>query len=418
LNELNVSGNSLTDVSLGQTALEALDLSQNRLRTMPAVQSALKNLVLDFNRISELKFRSRTLQSLRIQLNIVTDVSLECKLPHLMWLDITRNRLAMLPDLSGLTPALRVLHCGDNFLTEWPALPVGVQEVDIHGNRLKSLPELWRLSPELRTIDVSHNQLQEIPRLPLALTSLDMRSNRVRSMVPGTYPNLRWLVAEGNEFRELPELREIRVEEYFMASNRLQAIDPARLYRGVRRLELAENEIAAIPPELLSFESLTRLVLNHNRITGIPEEVRGSSLEVLHVTWNPLETLPAIWPLSLKSFFCGYCGIAAIPDHFVALPSFRGAGRARKPPRKIAPRAAGDDVAAVAERFPGVPGVRRIIEGIGLVVQRFDGRACVCLPGNGGPGPLSQPAGGNPSVSRWKPAPAESGSQLLHAEVY
>ena len=63
----------------------------------------------------------------------------------------------------------------------------------------------------------------------------------------------------------------------------------------VTNLNLSNNCIESIPPEISSMTSLTSLDLNNNKLTQVPESLKDlSHLETLYLRSNNLTTIPIL----------------------------------------------------------------------------------------------------------------------------
>ncbi|CAJ1362427.1 unnamed protein product, partial [Effrenium voratum] len=109
-------------------------------------------------------------------------------------------------------------------------------------------------------LDLSANQLQQLalPSMP-SLDSLNVSGNQLKDLDLGPLPNLTVLMAESNKLRAFP------------------AAVPSLVPR-LSTLDLSNNDISQVPPELGLVKDLTRLALAGNPIRTIrPELLRGGA---------------------------------------------------------------------------------------------------------------------------------------------
>ncbi|CAJ0608636.1 unnamed protein product [Cylicocyclus nassatus] len=65
------------------------------------------------------------------------------------------------------------------------------------------------------------------------------------------------------------------------------------LYEVIRNLELSQNKIKELPPDIGSFRTLKQLHLSENVLTELPDEIGSlSNLEILNVQSNKLTAVP------------------------------------------------------------------------------------------------------------------------------
>lgn len=89
---------------------------------------------------------------------------------NLIYLNLDRNRIEALPDLSALP--IRWLRLNRNRLTGLPALPETLERLYLNNNRLQSLPDL---PAGIKHLSLSGNPLREIPAgLGAGLEMLDL----------------------------------------------------------------------------------------------------------------------------------------------------------------------------------------------------------------------------------------------------
>lgn len=142
--------------------LEALNLSHNNLPLIPE------------------HFIPASVTRLWLQDNLLTHLpaSFPANQTKLIYLNLDRNRIEELPDLSGLP--LRWLRLNHNRLTKLPALPETLERLYLNNNLLQSLPDL---PGSLKQLSLSDNPLRTIPAdLGAGLEMLDLSCTHLTAL--------------------------------------------------------------------------------------------------------------------------------------------------------------------------------------------------------------------------------------------
>ncbi|XP_060524610.1 toll-like receptor Tollo [Cylas formicarius] len=155
---------------------------------------ALKILNLSRNKIQKVEKSSfdnnLNLQAIRLDGNFLTDIEgLFAKLPSLVWLNISDNRLTWF---------------------DYAMIPTGLQWLDIHGNQIKELGNYFEIesSLSLSTFDASSNRLTEITgsAIPNSVEVLFLNDNLITKVQSYTFfkkPNLTRVDLFGNKITNL-----------------------------------------------------------------------------------------------------------------------------------------------------------------------------------------------------------------------
>eukprot|EP01122_Echinamoeba_exundans_P015285 TRINITY_DN7184_c0_g1_i1.p1 TRINITY_DN7184_c0_g1~~TRINITY_DN7184_c0_g1_i1.p1 ORF type:complete len:368 (-),score=78.06 TRINITY_DN7184_c0_g1_i1:29-1132(-) len=219
--EIDVSGSGLTEwpkSTLYKLDATKINVSENQLSIVPEEIGC-------FDKLETLNVSFNQLKSIPESLKLVAGTLRE--------LNVTKNALTALPDLSSCTN-LQLLWIGQNKLTAAP-------------NWLPSLVALQRLS-------LASNPWTALP---------DMK----------TLVNLRWLDISGCKLTVLP--------------------DSIQLLVNLQVLEAFSNTITELPSWISSLSKLTELRLQRNKITSIPDSVeKMASLSEFDISHNALKTLP------------------------------------------------------------------------------------------------------------------------------
>lgn len=258
---------SLKTLLLGQNQLKTLpdqlpnlvqiDLSKNRFAHFPVVLNHLKELQslnLSSNRLRHLpELNFPALKSLHLSTNKIEEGCFVAKgLPKLEKLDLAHN-------------ALQKIEFRGNFST--------LQSLNLTNNKLQILPNNWELMPFLRQLDLSNNQLEHLP-VSLGscvwLKTLLLNKNKLvlKNRYFSTFQRLEELYVADNAFNQVPDL-------------------PATL----RKIDLARNQVTHIPAVLFQIPNLRLLDLSYNPLSslkGVEQAVQLSQLGLKGVSLNNL----------------------------------------------------------------------------------------------------------------------------------
>ena len=170
-------------------------------------------------------------------------------------------------------------------IPEEASMAEGVRSLILSGNRIRSLASLSSLL-NLEVLNLSENALETLP--------MDL----------GLCGSLRSLILDGNKLSELPRclgsLRDLRV------------------------LSLANNDIRQLTGSVLSgMRNLARLVVSHNQLSQLPEEIRNlQRLQLLDVSHNHLTSLPSVVGecTQLRKILANANELHAVPTSLARLP--------------------------------------------------------------------------------------------------
>lgn len=202
---LRLTENNIGNISKGvfdkMTSLKILNLSRNKIHKIEAGS-------FDGN---------INLQAIRLDGNYLTDIGgLFAKLPNLVWLNISDNRLEWF---------------------DYAMIPTGLQWLDIHANRIAELGNYFEIESQLSlsTFDASSNRLTEITgsAIPNSVEMLYLNDNLISKVQSYTFfkkPNLTRVDLFGNKITNLdPNSLRISavphdksVPEFFIGGNPLE----------------------------------------------------------------------------------------------------------------------------------------------------------------------------------------------------
>lgn len=309
LKELHAGNNRITVLSVellqSISSLSVLDLRDNRISTLPdeIVQATgLSRLNIANNDLSSLPFKLGNLMSLKalvlegnplrsIRRDIVNRGTMEL-------MKYLRSRIEEstedAPDsnghaasdpssvigrsvaVSGKTLDYSNQKSASVPVSLWePARESGVTVVNFSKNALTEVPEnLILLHKTVVDVNISSNRLTKLPvemQMMVNVTRLDLGSNAL-SDLPSEFEmmtEMRELVISYNRFVKMPDVvyTLTRLEIILANDNQIGSIDVTGLKRlsRISTLDLQNNDIGEVPPELGTITTLRSLLLAGNR---------------------------------------------------------------------------------------------------------------------------------------------------------
>lgn len=204
LNELNITGNRITDASLRirrNRHLKIFNLNYNQITKLPKRlhrNRRLESLWIGHNDLSAglnptVLRRVKHLKDLNLYDSKLTRLPSEIgKLKSLEILDVYYNKLTELPPEIGNNLKLQKMAVSYNLLEKLPA-EIGnlsnLNTIYAHDNLLSTLPESFAKLPSLEILDISNNDFHELPNaIPFltasSLLELNISYNKFQSL-PG-----------------------------------------------------------------------------------------------------------------------------------------------------------------------------------------------------------------------------------------
>ncbi|CAN8003981.1 unnamed protein product [Ixodes hexagonus] len=290
LRTLDLKNNRLSTLSSDITmiqGLERLDLSNNDLSSLPYELGALVHL-------KGLGVEGNPLRTIR------RDIVKRGTVHLLKWLQdhlehspdaAARKRLSggsVTSDGSDLIEsierfALKTTHALDlskRSLQDVPeeifkmAAECDVNQIDLSKNSLRALPKGIEFAcPTLTELTAGFNRLTCLPgclSLASRLTFLDLRNNQLSDlpMEMSVLSNMRELNISFNRFSQLPEAMASwgMLEILFASDNKIELVDMTHLQKlkQIAVLDLRNNSISHVPPELGNMKQLRNLQLEGN----------------------------------------------------------------------------------------------------------------------------------------------------------
>lgn len=274
--ELNLSGNYLTDAKLNVKKLRKLNLSYNRLRAFNISSNSpfsLTKVDLSFNRLQELR---DDLFGIHLAL---TDVNLS----NNMLSQISSDSMRSFPNVKNLNFASNQLQVVQH-RTFSPLR--SLTHLDLSMNQIQSIDGTpFANCSSLNSIDLSHNLLEALTEEcfnGLSRLRLSLKDNQLHTIPQNTFSRSNVFALEAidlaeNQFFEFPE-----------ASLRRQ-------YSVIDRANFSMNLIRSIPSNADILVNVKHIDLSHNPLTSDAHYVllgEPKSLRTLHISNVSLRAIP------------------------------------------------------------------------------------------------------------------------------
>ncbi|KAG7207977.1 hypothetical protein KM043_009557 [Ampulex compressa] len=260
--------------------LEILDLSHNDISVIPhciGVMPNLKQFLVEGNNIKNVRAdiircgTFRILKHIRESLKSTNMTTKECLVPS-----VSTNNY---PD-KYVMKSTRLLSLAGQNIVDIPlevmenASTADVTTVDLSRNKLSALPNQLSAVTTVTDLKLASNHLMHIPEwigeLYTHLQVLDLSKNCLHSLPSSMslLKHLREINISFNRYAELPEsIYEVtRLEILIANDNAITNIDVINLQKlkNLATLNLANNDIGFVPPELGNLKNLRTLSLSGN----------------------------------------------------------------------------------------------------------------------------------------------------------
>eukprot|EP00041_Stephanoeca_diplocostata_P029005 m.846870 g.846870 ORF g.846870 m.846870 type:complete len:431 (+) comp23477_c1_seq132:634-1926(+) len=284
---IDMSVNS-SDNWYDQTELAKLFMASNALEAIPDDIANLPALV-----------------TLDAHDNIIRDVTDRiCECMELKTVNLAHNKLAKIPygmcDLANL----QVLRLEHNQLIELPEAVSRwsmLTELDVSDNALSTLPDGIGNLSQVRKLSVARNRLQELPSsfgtYMDSMEDLDLSSNKL-AVLPRGMRSLRTLVrldVRYNVLERAPDLSNAaRLKEILLGYNRLSDMgDGTTLPLTLQILDMRDNKLSSLPAAMcVRLEQLERLDVTNNDLNVLPPELGLlRSLKSIVLDGNPIRSI-------------------------------------------------------------------------------------------------------------------------------
>ncbi|XP_035375619.1 PH domain leucine-rich repeat-containing protein phosphatase 1 [Electrophorus electricus] len=296
-----------------------LDVRDNRLSELDAsLFPRLEVLHCQRNRIARLQLRGAALKALYAANNEVHELEVKPAASNVTYVDISRNRLEVLPDWLSDSKKLEVLDVSHNCIRElpqWLFCSSSLRKVLVAHNALQRLPERveW---PAIEVLDIQHNQLVELPcNLFLksdSLRCLNASANKLENLPPSSLSEesnsvLQELYLTNNHLTDkcVPLLTgHTHLRILHMAYNHLQTFPASKMAKleELEEVDLSGNRLKSVPTTILNCKRMHTLIAHSNAIEVFPEAMQLMDMKCVDLSCNELVdiTLPENLPPKLQ----------------------------------------------------------------------------------------------------------------------
>ncbi|XP_034182833.1 leucine-rich repeat-containing protein 40 [Osmia lignaria lignaria] len=276
--------------------LEIFDLSHNKLTIVPSqvgIMPNLKQFVIDGNDVQNIRAdiircgTPRILKHIRQSIKSTSNLSTkECV--------ITDDNPSIYPDKYTMQSTKLLSLAGQN-LIELPhevlenACKADVSTVDLSRNKLSELPDQLCMIATIADLKLASNELTHIPEWIgekyKYLQALDLSKNFLESLPStlGLLKYLREINISFNRYKEIPEsVYDIDSLEILIANdNSITNIDVSYLQKlqKLATLNLGNNNIGYVPPELGNLKNIRNLILSGNCFKQPRQAILAKSTE-------------------------------------------------------------------------------------------------------------------------------------------
>jgi Leucine-rich repeat (LRR) protein len=290
------AGQSAVDRAV-QMAKTRLDLSQEEAR---------EGLVFPIlTTVPDKIFNMRRIEVLSLRRNALTVIPEDIQfLPELRELDVSENKLSLLPESLYKCSKLQQLFASENKLV---GLPITLGELEelwrliLFKNELTLLPEELGNCTKLREVNVYSNKILRIPASfgtnLKELQIFNCGANRLKALpnCPG-WVRMVHLTANWNNMVITPSFSATAdcLGQIQLNDNKLTEWPILGKAAHVQLVDLAKNDLTAVPDSISHLEALTTLQLRWNKIVTLPDAAftRLTQLEVLDLERNNVEVIP------------------------------------------------------------------------------------------------------------------------------
>ncbi|KAI9810355.1 MAG: cysteinyl-tRNA synthetase [Pycnora praestabilis] len=290
------------------TRLTVLDISNNRLEQLEHAEldklPSLVSIKMSNNKLTSLpsyfgKFRS--LRSLNISSNYLEEFSdFLCDLKSLVDLDISFNSISGLPRIGQLATLERLWATNNRITGAFPESAnrlKNLKEVDIRHNGLTSIDVIAEL-PRLEQLIAGHNSISSFEGSFSRIRTLQLNHNPVtRLEIKSPAPTLTTLSLASAKLAELhddlfentPNLSKLILDKNHFVTLTYQI---GKL-RKLEHLSIAQNQLSSLPPDIGFLHELRYLDVRENNLKKLPSEIWSClRLDTLNVSSNVLESFP------------------------------------------------------------------------------------------------------------------------------
>jgi Leucine-rich repeat (LRR) protein len=319
LKRITLFGNRLSVVCCSGSSVDSLDIGSNQLTCLPQGFPDLTSLNSDWNAIESVEFAYPKLNRLCLSSNRLRFINPGLAFPELRLLDVSRNFLHELPDLSLFCPFLTRLDASNNEISAFPIVSESLRFVNLSRNRISELPPEITDS-NIEHLNISFNFIEALPEMPISLRTLCIEGNSLSAVQPLAAPSLAEAIFSRNRLTSFPVFASTRLRELRLDHNHIESLEVSECSQVVTRLDLSFNFLTDLTFELFTLPNLRELNVSYNGIVRLPDGLSGPSLHSLNLTGNPLHSLPPLLPATLERLILCDCGLSQLPASYASLP--------------------------------------------------------------------------------------------------
>jgi Leucine-rich repeat (LRR) protein len=221
------------------------------------------------------------------------------QLSKLKILVLSGNQIKTLPEALFELPLVEVYLAYNQLIEiservgQWTCLSL----LDVSHNQLKQVPKQLESLSKLKKLNLSHNYLNELLLTQHAsLEELELQHNQLMKWNIGSFPQLKRLDLRNNKlgYLESDNVHLGSLKELHLGFNRLtQLFSLLKASIGsLELLDIRDNQFESVPLPILESRTLKRLDMTNNNITQLPPELGlVISLDILIFHGNPLKGL-------------------------------------------------------------------------------------------------------------------------------
>ena len=310
--------------------IKKFDMSENSLRTLPAS-------ILQLQKIEELDLRScclsefrnvllqlRSLQVLNLEENFISELPDNFQSLNVRTLNLRINLLNHLPDSLSAQRRLVNLDISSNRLTKFPSVIFklhSIKHVALCDNFISVLPEKWE-GLHVVKLSLDRNPLVNIGNSPLHelkyIVNLSLKNcllNKIRTYF-SSFSFMSSLDISGNNITaSASSAIPPNLTRLVLNNNPLTTV-PESVEQAMKLNELSLQScgLTKIPTFICFLKGLEHLDISYNSLTYLPSGMENTMLTLLSLSSNPLKSLDSLNSLTrLRQLYASACQLHMFP---------------------------------------------------------------------------------------------------------